>query len=323
MPLLGVDQRLVDRTLIKTVVPLADARPIYVLVGTDGSQDVIKSEINFKDHDKDNLHYANLAMHRVSPAFLAEVCVPFEVEVLRSLVGMYIALANITFTPVPTEIDHLDESLQNGGVWFKMSKAEGVRDLGTAMKERSDHQDKSGVRQIAAALRGGGLETLGKIIAADLFNGNIDRFNPYFTDKFGQEQQVGDKIPGTDPQKQFAVLLNIGNVLFSMQQDKSRFVALDPYDRQGHWRKMNKTIQKLKKNSLSGEDWPGHHLKNNPQETQWRARFAGSDCRRPGNRSGTKKPESCCAQQPAIAQECRRTDTHRNEYRHQRFEEYL
>jgi hypothetical protein len=158
-----------------------------------------------------------------------------------------IALANITFTPVPTEIDHLDESLQNGGVWFKMSKAEGVRDLGTAMKERSDHQDKSGVRQIAAALRGGGLETLGKIIAADLFNGNIDRFNPYFTDKFGQEQQVGDKIPGTDPQKQFAVLLNIGNVLFSMQQDKSRFVALDPYDRQGHWRKMNKTIQNLKR----------------------------------------------------------------------------
>jgi len=305
------------------VVPLADARPIYLLVGTDGSQVVIKSEITFKDHDKDNLHYANLAMHRVSPAFLAEVCVPFEVEVLRSLVGMYIALANITFTPVPTEIDHLDESLQNGGVWFKMSKAEGVRDLGTAMKEQSDHQDKSGVRQIAAALRGGGLETLGKIIAADLFNGNIDRFNPYFTDKFGQEQQVGDKIPGTDPQKQFAVLLNIGNVLFSMQQDKSRPVGLDPYDRQGHWRKMNKTIQKLKKNSLSGEDWPGHHLKNNPQETQWRARFAGSDCRRPGNRSGTKKPESCCAQQPAIAQECRRTDTHRNEYRHQRFEEYL
>src|SRR5277367_587145 len=34
-----------------------------------------------------------------------------------------------------------------------MSKAEGVWDLGTAMKEQSDHQVKSGVRQIAAALR--------------------------------------------------------------------------------------------------------------------------------------------------------------------------
>ena len=33
MPLLGVDQRLVDSTLIKTMVPLADARPIYLLVG--------------------------------------------------------------------------------------------------------------------------------------------------------------------------------------------------------------------------------------------------------------------------------------------------
>lgn len=274
MPLLGVDQRLVDSTLIKTVVPLADARPIYLLVGTDESQVVIKKELTFNHHDKDNLHYANLAMHRVSPAFLAEVCLPFEVEVLRSFVDMYISIADMTFTLVPAEIDHLDNALQSGGAWFKMSKAEEVRDLSEAMKQLSDHNDKSGVRQIAAALRRGGLEALGKIIAADLFNGNVDRFNPYFTNRFGQEKRVGDRIPGPPPQQQFAVLLNIGNVLFSMRQNESRPIGLDPYDRQGHWRKMNKTIRRLESTSPGGEDWPGHHLKNIPQETQWRARFA-------------------------------------------------
>ncbi len=272
-PLLGVNQPIESWPDIKAVVPLANARPVYLLVGTDDSHVVIKNEVGGQS-DATNLKFANRAMRTVSPAFVSKVCLRSEVQVLKQRVDYEVMLCDMKLLPLPAEIDHLDQSLQNGGVWFKMEKAEGVLGLNTAMAQARNQQDKSGIRQIAAALQKGGLDALGKIIAADLFNGNTDRFNPFNQDRFGNTVRAGDVIPGSNPLQRFAVLLNVGNVLISMQNNQNRPIGLDAYEAQGDWRKLDKTIQQLELVAQNNERWPGRHLEDTPQEAQWRAQFA-------------------------------------------------
>jgi hypothetical protein len=268
-----VNQALVSSDDIQSVTPLAAGRPVYLLLGADHSHVVIKSEVTRLAHDSTNLKFANRAMRTVSPAFASKVCTPNEVAVLKDFVQWEMWIADYMSAPRPAEIVHLDNSLQNGGVWFKMDKAEGILDLGDAVQKAINQQDKTGVRRIAAALCAkGGLEALGKIIVADLFNGNTDRFNPFNKDPFrdGAIMQAGAMNPRTNTK--FNVLLNLGNVLVSMQNNKLRPIGLDAYEAQGAWRKLDKKISEIEQ--AEHEDWPGRHLSNDPAEAQWRVQFA-------------------------------------------------
>jgi len=271
-PLLAVNQPIASSDDIQTVTPLAAARPVYLLVGADNSHIVIKSEVSRSTHDPTNLKLANRAMHNVNPAFVSKVCTPNEVTVLKDFVKWELWIAGYYSFPQPAEIVHLDNSLQNGGVWFKMEKAEGILDLGDAVQKAINQQDKTGIRQIASALCAkGGLEALGKIIVADLFNGNADRFNPFNKDPFsGATTNVGAVNARTNAR--FAVLLNLGNVLVSIQNNKLRPIGLDAYEAQGAWRKMDQKVDDIEQ--AEHEEWPGRHLRDTQNEAQWRAQFA-------------------------------------------------
>jgi len=271
MPLLAVNQPISSWADVKSVTPLAAQRPVYLLVGVDDSHIVIKNEVTTSAHDPTNLKFANRAMRTVSPAFISKVCTPFEVDELKEIVAWEVMLSDMRLKPLPAEIDHLNRSLQSGGVWFKMEKAEGILGLDSAISKAINQQDKTGIRQIAAAFsQKGGLEALGKIIAADLFNGNTDRFNPFNNDPMtGRTAAAGDLNPRTG--QKLAVLLNVGNVLISVQNNKLRPIGLDAYEASGEFRMLDQPVAHLEHNG----DWPGRHLANNPGEAQWRAQFAG------------------------------------------------
>lgn len=270
MPLLAVNQRISSWEDIQTVAPLAGPRPVYLLVGSDESCIVIKQEVGAAQ-DAANLKFVNRAMRTVSPAFASKVCTPNEVTVLNDFVQWMAWTTNHFSLPYPAEIDHLEKSLKNGGVWFKMEKAEGILDLKEAVQKALNQQDKSGIRKITKALNAtGGLEAVGKIIVADLFSGNTDRFNPYNTDYFSNDVvPAGDINPRT--QTKFHVMLNLGNVLVSVQNKKLRPIGLDAYEAQGEWRQMDKKVSVLESKN---EKWPGRHLMNDSNEEKWRKDFA-------------------------------------------------
>ncbi|MEZ0227761.1 MAG: hypothetical protein ACAI25_03995 [Planctomycetota bacterium] len=110
--------------------------------------------------------------------------------------------------------------------WFKMAALE-LKDLDGALKKRLDG-DKSEMKAFIKTLTAkGGLEKLGQVIAADMFNGNTDRFLPVWA--FGVGQAGAGKTIG---KKHFAfkTLVNLGNVFIASTKAGLEVSALDFVD---------------------------------------------------------------------------------------------
>ncbi len=190
MPLLSVDA-IIDSDNIKTITSISPGRPVFLVVGSDNSHLVLKQEITTQAHDPVNLKFANKAMKAVSPAANSKVLTSMEVAALRSTVQLETDVAQMTFRPVPPDILYLGQVLLQGGAWFKMDKADGIIDLQRAVTKAIQNQDKSGVRQIAAALSApNGLESLGRILAADFFNGTPIALTCRIMETAGQETRT-------------------------------------------------------------------------------------------------------------------------------------
>lgn len=263
MPLLSVNT-LIDSDNIKAITSLSPGRPVFLVLGTDNSHVVIKQEITTQAHDPVNLKFANKAMKAVSPATQSKVLTNMELTALQLIVQLETDVAQMTFKPIPPDIVYLNQVLLQGGAWFKMDKADGIVDLQGAVTKATQNQDKSGVRQIAAALSApNGLESLGKILAADFFNGNTDRFDVQNNGNGG----TGNPNPRGG---NFQVLINLGNVLFSTQNGALQALGLDAYEALGTFRHLDQTVAVLENNS--GEQWSGRRLAAN--QAQWRLQFA-------------------------------------------------
>jgi hypothetical protein len=121
--------------------------------------------------------------------------------------------------------------------WIKMEPRK-LSTMGDAIKSRLAG-DKADVRMIAKALsRKGGLEKLGSIAAADLFNGSNDRF-----DAGGGANKADYGITGGG---NFNHLRNVGNIFITCdEKNLATPIGLDSYDYTSTFRNMNQSVADL------------------------------------------------------------------------------
>lgn len=120
-------------------------------------------------------------------------------------------------------VKDLEKGLQlnRTNLWYKMPTAD-LTDAGKMLDKRMDtgNPDKSVMRLFADGLNApGGLEQIGKIVAADMFSDNNDRFSP----RGGSSRQYGSK------KLEFKALVNIGNV-FMIGKNTQQRIAFSGHD---------------------------------------------------------------------------------------------
>jgi hypothetical protein len=202
---------------IESFENLHAGHPVFLIAGYDGSHLVIKKESTL---DQQNVRRNQLAMQLASPQARSVILSLNEVTALHTAVADARSWAIILQRPLSPDVGVLDQYLANPGTWFKMKEAKGLMNLGGAV-QRLQTGDKSGVRAMAKALNGsGGLEALGKIVGADMFNNNGDRF----TWKGGGFVEVGTE------RIDVKALVNVGNVMGAMSGSKLTMIGLDSWD---------------------------------------------------------------------------------------------
>jgi hypothetical protein len=205
---------------INGIKNLHSGHPVFLIVGFDGSHLVVKKETTL---DKENLRRNQLSMQLASPQARSVILSNDEVWELNKAVSYAKSTAIIFSTPTSPDTLALAQYLGSPGTWFKMKEAKNILNLDAAVKQLQDG-DKTGVRALAKALNGsGGLEALGKIVGADMFNNNTDRF----TWKGG-----GRVFVGTEP-IDVKSLINVGNVMAAMLHGKLTLIGLDSWDPMG------------------------------------------------------------------------------------------
>jgi hypothetical protein len=219
MPQLSLNQPIDD---VESVKNLQVGHPVFLLVAEDGSHLVVKQE---STTDAENLRRVQLAMQLASPQARSVILTADEVQVLKSFVDLRRMMARHGDAgPVGNDVNALATYLRMGGTWFKMNEAKGLINLGAVARQVLEG-DKSGARAMAKALNAsGGLEALGKIVGADLFNANGDRFTPAGGGKSIVQTSMG--------QHTFNVktVANSGNVMAALNDGKLKVIGLDSWD---------------------------------------------------------------------------------------------
>ncbi len=228
---------------IAYVDPLAPGHPVFMLNGFDADRLVIKLE---SVKNQAELKFTAKFMSAVDPNSKAKVLGQSEVAALREWTNRWENRHDDE-----SGAKELSEGLSSQGSWTKM-RALRLQTLDTAV-DGLGQGDKAGVRSFAKALNApGGLEKLGEIVAADLFNGNRDRFNP----------DTGVTLPDGTSTK---CLNNVGNVFLMLGPDGQRNVAgLDAFD---VWNPI-----KFQHANWIQTDWKGALLADNQRSE--RLRFA-------------------------------------------------
>jgi hypothetical protein len=109
--------------------------------------------------------------------------------------------------------------------------------------------DKGLLREFQEALWAtGGLESLGMIVACDLFVGNNDRFNP----TGGSNRTYGATTLN------FKVVKNVTNIFIGGPSTGRWFTGMDFLDPNAGFRWFNQTIAQIK--MMYDQDWPGQYL---------------------------------------------------------------
>lgn len=234
--------RPLDSAHLTGVVNLSANRPVFLLTATDNSHVVIKQEVQVHANDAQNMKFALKVVKTVSPNAAGKALTPAEVQVLQDFVDMNDYIAEVTMRQLAPDLAYLKQLLAANGMWYKMEKAEGIMNIEDA-KNKAAAGNKTDVRAIAAAFSApDGLEALGRIIAADLWNGNNDRFTPGGTGGNG-----------------YHVCQNPGNVLLATQ-GTLKPIGLDAYEAMGVFRNYNATIDQLE----GADEWGGRLLAENP-----------------------------------------------------------
>lgn len=223
---------------------------VFLLIGADNDKVVIKTDAIHAPQIKS----ANPIIKAISPGSKLKILTPAELAAVKQACETYEYLAReykewgIDWNPDEAPaVKSLKESLGFGFPFVKM-EAVNVKDLEGALANRLSG-DKRDIRAFTATLNApGGLETLGKIIAADMFNGNTDRFFP----GSASTKTVG----GVD--FNLRCLVNVGNVFRVNTAAGSEVGALDFVDPQSKFKNINQ--------SLSDIEEPGD------KSTWWQAR---------------------------------------------------
>jgi hypothetical protein len=219
MPKLSLD---VPIESLESIKALQSGHPVYLLVAEDQSHLVIKME---KTRDAENLRRNQLAMQIASPASRSVILSANELDTLKNFVRFWkMQVKHGVSDALPDDVKALAKDLAAGGTWFKMREARGLTNLASIARQTLEG-DKSGARALAKALNAsGGLEALGRIVGADLFNQNGDRFVFGYATKTAITTENGEVL--FDCQ----ALINVGNVMAAISDGKLRTIGLDSWD---------------------------------------------------------------------------------------------
>ena len=229
---------------IYNIVALSPGHPVFKLEGWgDGSGKVDALVIKMESTvaaatgaNRRDVRVTTGLMSMVDPNAKTVVLSRSEIQELRT----YADGGNVADTTGLAVAGVLKTNIASpNGVWTKMPLKNLVM-LDKAIAGRLAG-DKTDVRIIAAALKGsGGLEKLGQIIAADLFNGNNDRF---------VWPPPGQKDP--DLPARFKTIWNIGNVMVASGANaKGTPIGLDSYD-------PNNQLKDLRQAVTQDSGWAG------------------------------------------------------------------
>ena len=200
-------------TEIQEIKELGDHGNVWLLKGHNDDKVVIKHE----GREADVFKSANPAIKAIAPQAALKILKPEELQALNRYIAGFAASEmdyQILGMPLSASEKKAIKSLKyrlglaqkNGWPFVKMA-AVNVMDLGGALEKRMAG-DKSDLQAFTNTLNApGGLERLGKILAADLFVTNFDRFCPK---EYLHGRQTNMNLGGVT--LYLRCLLNIGNV---------------------------------------------------------------------------------------------------------------
>ena len=204
---------------------------VYLLTGHANEKLVVKVEAGMVN--KDMFKQNRLAMRAVDPKAggNAKALKKEEVEALKDWTEF---MQRVTSDFADNKIDHFDSGPAAkdlsaclkafaANLWYKMPAADltgADKLLEARLGVGGNGPDKGVMKQFADGLNAeGGLEQLGRIISADMYMGNTDRFNPFE----GSQRDFGGK------QLKFKVLMNPGN-LFMVGKKTQQRISVSGHD---------------------------------------------------------------------------------------------
>jgi hypothetical protein len=260
---------------ITAISQLVPGKFIYLVLNGDGDHIVVKNENHPRDAETVSHSYAMMA--KISPGGEAKLLSSEEQGELSTFVADSIADLRLHNQAIPTYLTDLDDALTSArnSKWVKMREvsnlstlADAINALGTQAANRKD-----GVRTFARMLNGGqGLEALGRMIAIDAYNHNLDRFDPTLVmvrdlGQPGMKQEVQDGPTRTSRR----VMVNSGNVFTTFQAKQHLLVGLDSYDPSNVF-SLRSTIADQERKAAGL--WAGWILQPNPRAQQWRKKYS-------------------------------------------------
>ena len=240
---------------------LAPTRPVYLLQMEDDTGIVIKKEQGVASAA--NLKHNLSIMKTVNRQSEGKLLDAGEIQAVQDYLSLSKAYQQSLH--IPEEADTVELRLDFQGAatagWFKMEEAPGLITVASALKQLQNN-DKQGVRLIAKTLNEqGGFETLGRIVAADIYNGNGDRFS--LNDGPGVKAGYYDEVTQT----KYRVIFNLGNVLVSVRKKDRLVLGLDSYDPNNKNSDINQTIEALDaKADFDFDKWQGGLLSSGQTE---------------------------------------------------------
>jgi len=209
------------------------AGKIFLLEGAQDSKLVIKDDAVYQPQIK----ASNLAMKAIQLNSRTKILSPHEVNQLKEFVALYFhlrqeyKLMGIKYrSDMKESMQKLKIKLDDPQTNFHKMNAQQVQDIQKALEKRLNG-DKTELQGFTATLAGpNGLESLGRIIAVDLFIGNTDRFFPRNWDPAAEENRtktIGGQV------FRFRALVNPNNVFRSLNGPDpiSGLDFLDPQSR--------------------------------------------------------------------------------------------
>jgi hypothetical protein len=200
---------------------------VYLLTGHGDEKLVVKAEPNNIFKKEETFKNTKLAMKAVDRhASKVKRLSAAEVKALEDWAEWIIGVCTRysdnkvhDLKPPPSAADLLSKVRDSrNDLWYKMPLAD-LTDAEKMLVQRMSG-DKSVMTMFADGLNAvGGIEQLGRIIAADFYNGNADRFNP---------TEGSSKTFGTKTLK-FKVIKNVGNI-FVVGKDTQQRMSVSGHD---------------------------------------------------------------------------------------------
>jgi hypothetical protein len=234
---------------IDSITHLSHNHPVYLLEGHREDEVVVKRE---NHRNATELFHNTRVMGAADRKAKAN---PMTVNEIQQMMSWAIQAKAQAGQATSAILHEFLAQTKAPGSWVKMNRYD-LLDLHHANQLMQSQKDKSEVRELARALNApGGMEMLGKIVAADLFNANADRFGISYP--LNESNHEGSGYRDETGLRRLNHLMNWGNVMIirGRQASPIGLDSFDPYGKFSNW-----SISLAAAEQAAGAQWPGRYL---------------------------------------------------------------